>query len=163
MISDTVAKGLNGQINNELATSYSYLAMSAHLESSVYGGFANWMRLQAGEERKHAMKICSYLAGRGGKIILGALDQPRGEYESVKEIFETALALERRTTSQINQLYETASVAKDYTTMEFLGWFLTEQVEEEKVAENMVERIKLADGQINALIRLNYEAAKRTS
>ena len=73
-------------------------------------------------------------------------------------MFDTALAQERRTTAQINRLYETALEEKDYTTME---WFLTEQVEEENAAENMVERIKLADGQSNPLIRLDYEAGKR--
>ena len=163
MIEDTVEKSLNDQINHELASSYSYLAMSAHLESSVYAGFAKWMRIQAEEEKEHAMKIYSYLADRGGRIVLASLDQPRSVYESVKEIFDTALEQERRTTAQINQLYEIASGAKDYATMEFLGWFLTEQVEEEKAAENMVERISLAGGQINALLRLDYEAAKRES
>lgn len=161
MITDRVAKGLNDQLNQELAASYSYLAMSAHLESTVFGGFANWMRLQAEEEREHAMKIYRYLADRGGRIALHALDQPKEDYESIEELFETALALERRTTSRINQLYETAAAEKDYTTLEFLGWFLSEQVEEEKAAENMVERIKLADGQSNSLIRLDYEAGKR--
>lgn len=161
MITDRVAKGLNDQLNQELAASYSYLAMSAHLESTVFGGFANWMRLQAEEEREHAMKIYRYLADRGGRIALRALDQPKEDYESIEELFETALALERRTTSRINQLYETAAAEKDYTTLEFLGWFLSEQVEEEKAAENMVERIKLADGQSNSLIRLDYEAGKR--
>lgn len=163
MIKDTVEKGLNDQINNELAASYSYLAMSAHLESTVYGGFAKWMRIQSEEEREHAMKIYSYLADRSGKIVLTGLAQPKGEYESVKEIFDAALEQERRTTSQINQLYETASEEKDYTTMEFLGWFLTEQVEEEKVAENLVERIDLAGENLNSLVRLDYEAAKRES
>ena len=161
MITDRVENGLNDQLNQELAASYSYLAMSAHLESTVFGGFANWMRIQAEEEREHAMKIYRYLADRGGRITLRAVDQPEGDYESIEELFETALALERRTTARINQLYETAAAEKDYTTLEFLGWFLSEQVEEEKAAENMVERIKLADGQSNSLIRLDYEAAKR--
>ncbi len=161
MITDRVENGLNDQLNQELAASYSYLAMSAHLESTVFGGFANWMRIQAEEEREHAMKIYRYLADRGGRITLRAVDQPKGDYESIEELFETALALERRTTARINQLYEAAAAEKDYTTLEFLGWFLSEQVEEEKAAENMVERIKLADGQSNSLIRLDYEAAKR--
>ena len=161
MISNRVEKGLNDQLNQELAASYSYLAMSAYLESTVFGGFANWMRVQAEEEREHAMKVYRYLADRGGRITLRALDQPKGDYDSIEELFETALALERSTTSQINRLYETALEDKDYTTMEFLGWFLTEQVEEENVAENMVERIKLVDGQSNSLLRLDYEAGKR--
>lgn len=161
MIKDTVQKGLNDQINKELAASYSYLAMSAYLESTIYAGFAKWMRIQAEEERQHAMKIYSYLADRGGRIVFASLAKPKNEYESVREIFHAALEQERRTTSQINQLYETASEAKDYTTMEFLGWFLTEQVEEERVAENLVERIDLAGEHLNALLRLDYEADKR--
>lgn len=161
MITHRVEKGLNDQLNQELAASYSYLAMSAHLESTVFGGFANWMRVQAAEERDHAMKVYRYLADRGGRITLRALDQPKGDYDSIEELFEAALAQERSTTSQINRLYETALDDKDYTTMEFLGWFLTEQVEEENVAENMVERIRLADGQSNSLLRLDYEAGKR--
>ena len=163
MINALVEEGLNTQINNELESAYTYLAMSAHLETTIYTGFAKWMRLQAEEERGHAMKLFDYLNDRGGKVVLASLEQPKSDYNSTLEIFEAALLQERNTTGQINGLYETANSEKDYATLEFLGWFLSEQVEEENAAEKMVDRMKLAGDQINALLRLDYEAAKRES
>ena len=107
------------------------------------------------------MKLFDYLNDRNGKVVLASLEQPKSDYNSALEIFEAALKQERDTTGQINGLYETANAEKDYATLEFLGWFLSEQVEEENAAERMVERIKIAGDHINALLRLDSEAAKR--
>ncbi len=162
MISKRVEEALNHQINNELASYYSYLGMVAFLESTPYKGFATWMRLQAEEEQVHAMKIFDYLNDRGGKVVLQAVIQPQTDYSSPLEIFSNSLEQEIEVTSQINDLFLLAQEEKDFTTLEFLGWFLTEQVEEEKSAQDMVDLLELAKDSVNALLRIDSQAGQRS-
>lgn len=161
MISKNVESALNDQINNELSSYYSYLAMTAYLETTPFSGFAGWMRSQAEEEKAHAMKIFDYLNDRGGKVVLKAIDQPKTDYSSPLEIFKTSLNQEMQVTSQINELYETAREEKDFTTQAFLDWFLDEQVEEEKSAQDMVDRLEFAGDKPEALLLLDTQAANR--
>ncbi len=163
MISKKVEVALNQQINNELASYYSYLGMSAFLETTPFKGFASWMRMQAEEEQGHAMKIFDYLNDRSGKVVLEAVDQPQTDFSSPLEIFESSLGQEMEVTGQINEIFQLAQEEKDFATLEFLGWFLTEQVEEEKSAQDMVDLLKLAGGSVEALLRIDSEAGQRSS
>lgn len=159
--SDRVEEALNEQINHEFSSYYSYLAMHAYLETTPYSGFSSWMLAQAEEEKVHAMKIFNYLNDRGGKVILRAIPEPTTDYSSPLEIFKTSLAQEAEVSKQINELYQIAREEKDFTTQEFLGWFLTEQVEEEKSAQDWVDRLELAGDAVQALLLLDAEAGKR--
>lgn len=160
-ISPKVEKALNTQINNELSSYYTYLALSAWLETTSYMGFAKWMRRQSTEEQEHAMKLFDYLNDRGGSVALQAIPAPKVDCKSPLDAFETALSQERNVTAQINALHETASAEKDYATMHFLGWFLEEQIEEEKTTGDFTEKLRLVGDNLSALMRLDSLAAKR--
>ena len=155
---DPVLEGsLNDQLNREQYSSYLYLAISAHLEAVGFPGFASWMRVQADEEQMHAMKFFDYVTDRGGRVRLGAIAEPPVEFGSPLEAFEASLAHERFITQSIEGLYESA----DRSTQAFLDWFLTEQVEEEKTVQEIVDSLLLAADSGPALLLLDRELGAR--
>lgn len=159
-----VQDALNAQIKNELQSHYIYLAMSAHFETTPYRGFASWMRVQAGEEYGHAMKLFDYLRSRNAPIVLQTLEAPKNGFGPRPiEIFQASLAQEETVTTQINELYELAQKAKDYATLQFLTWFLQEQVEEENTVSDFIDRLKLAGDDPAGLLRLDDEAGRRAT
>ncbi|MGE9296462.1 MAG: ferritin [Puniceicoccales bacterium] len=160
-IDDKVAAAINTQINNELTSSYLYLAMSAWFETTPYAGFSQWMLKQSDEERMHAMKFFGYLNDRNGVVKLEAIAQPQISFSTPLEAFKLALQSEEKTTRQIHEIYSLASDTRDYETRHFLSWFLEEQVEEEKSAGDWVQKLELAGDHINALFNLDREAATR--
>lgn len=160
----SVHKAINAQIKNELQAHYNYLGMSAHFEDSPYLGFAKWMRMQSAEEHVHAMKLFNFLRERNVTIELSALDTPKTQYGPLPlEVFEIALAQEQSVTRQINDLYELALNEKDYSTLQFLTWFLQEQVEEENTVSDIIDRLRLSGDNAAALLRLDDEAARRAA
>jgi len=161
MISPTIQNAINDQIKHEFFSSYLYLSMSAYFETLSLPGFASWMRVQSQEEHEHAMKFFDFLNDRGGSVELQALDQPPGEFQSPLDVFEQALAHERKVTSLIHRLYELALKENDYATQTLLQWFITEQVEEEKNAGQIVEQLKMTGGEPSALLLLDRDLAGR--
>jgi ferritin len=161
MISQTIQGAINDQIKHEFFSSYLYLSMSAYFETLSLPGFASWMRVQSQEEHEHAMKFFDFLNDRGGSVELQALDQPAGEFQSPLDVFEQALAHERKVTSLIHRLYELALKESDYATQTLLQWFITEQVEEEKNAGQIVEQLKMTGGEPSALLLLDRDLAGR--
>lgn len=160
----SVQKAINVQIKNELQAHYNYLGMSAHFERSPYLGFAKWMRVQSSEEYTHAMKLYDYLRERNATIELQAIDAPKTVYgPRPVEIFETALSQEQGVTRQINDLYELALKEKDYATLQFLTWFLQEQVLEENTVSDIIDRLKLAGDNPAGLLSLDSEAGRRVA
>ena len=131
MLSEKLEKSLNDQITFEFYSSYTYLAMAAYCEASDLSGFANFFRVQAKEELDHAMKLYDYVFQKGGRVILGEIEEPKKEYESMVDVFETGLAHERIVTSKIYAITDIATEERDHATMSFLKWFIDEQVEEE--------------------------------
>jgi ferritin len=120
------------------------------------------MRMQSTEEYGHAMKLYDYLRERNSTIKLQSIDAPKTAYgPRPAEIFEIALAQEQSVTQQINDLYELALKEKDYATLQFLTWFLQEQVQEENAVSDIIDRLKLADDNTAGLLRLDDEAARR--
>lgn len=152
---------LNEQIKNELYSAYLYLSMAAWFELVNLEGFAHWMKVQAKEEDKHAMKIFDFLNDRGVKVVLQAIAQPPVEFSSPKEIFEQALGHEKKVTAMINKLYELSQDLSDHAARVFLHWFITEQVEEEKSPTKILETLKTIKGEGAALIMVDRELAKR--
>jgi len=147
MISPRLETAFNEQINKELSSSYLYLAMAAHFDDQNLPGFAKWMKVQAKEERGHAMRLWGHLNDRGGKVVLKALADPTKPFGRPREIFEEALAHERKITASINALHALALEEKDPAAAIFLEWFVTEQVEEEKNATDIIEKLKLTGDQ----------------
>jgi ferritin len=159
-----VHQAINEQIRNELQAHYNYLGMAAHFEESPYLGFAKWMRMQSSEEHTHAMKLFDFLRERNVKIELSSLDAPKTEYGlHPLEVFEIALTQEQGVTKQINHLYELSLAEKDYSTLQFLIWFLQEQVEEENTVMDIIDRLRLAGDNAAALLRLDDEAARHVA
>lgn len=152
---------LNGQLNAELYSSYLYLSMSAFYRSMDLGGFANWMRVQAREELMHAMKIYDYINERGGRVTLSQVKGPPTEWDSPMHAFEHVLKHEQKVTGLINGLVDLAIEEKDHATNNFLVWFVTEQVEEEATANDIVQKLKMVGTEGSGLLLLDSELAQR--
>lgn len=152
---------LNDQINNEMASSYIYLAMAAWFEQTPYSGFASWMFAQSREETMHALKFYQYLVDRDGKVELSPIEKPKQEFASPIDVFEHSLAQEQKVTQQINDLYDEAERVKDHASKNLLLWFLNEQIEEEKTVRDMLDRLRLAGSDPASLLVLDREASQR--
>ena len=161
MINKPMQDAMNDQINKELYSSYLYLSMAAYLEDRNLPGFAHWMRVQEAEERGHAMKLYDFMVERGGRVMLNAIDAPKAEWNSTLELAEEVAAHEAKITASINALYELALKEKDYPTQIMLQWFITEQVEEEKKAAEIVANLKLIEDRGTAVLMLDHRLAKR--
>lgn len=140
-----VLEALNDQVQAELNAFYTYLSMSAWLEANDWPGFARWMRTHSEEEQMHAMKIYDYIHERKGVVELQAIAKPPAEFHSVREVFEAALSHEEKVTAMINRIYKLAQEEGDYPTELLMQWYITEQVEEEKVVEDALVLIKRAN------------------
>lgn len=158
-----VQDAVNEQIKHELSSAYVYLSMSAHFEAENLPGFARWMRVQAQEELGHALRLFDYVNQRGGRVMLQTVEQPPHEFSSPLSIFEQALEHETKVTQRIEQLYETAVQHKDYATQVQVQWFITEQVEEEDSASQIVDQLKMAGNDRAALLLLDRQLGARTA
>jgi ferritin len=161
MLSKKIEEALNDQINAELYSSYLYLAMSAYFASKSLNGFANWMRQQVQEELFHAMKMYNYVNERGGRVILKSIDQPQTEWDSTQAVFDHVLAHEQKVTGLINDLVDMALNNRDHASHIFLQWFVSEQVEEEATAGEIVDKLRLIGGDANGLFMLDRELGQR--
>lgn len=161
MISQKMEHAINLQINEELFSSYLYLAMSTYFESKSLKGFANWMRVQAQEEQFHAMKFFDYVQERGGKAELLAIEKPANDWESIAQVFEETLNHEQHITSKINELVSIAVDEKDFASQNFLQWYVDEQVEEEATASEILEQILFLGDNKHGLLMLDREFAGR--
>lgn len=161
MISKTMQDAINEQINKELFSSYVYLSMAAYFEDINLPGAANWMYIQAEEEREHAMKLFQHLVDRGGRVHLKAIAAPETEWASPLAAFEAAYEHEQKVTQSIHALYETALAEKDYPAQVMLQWFIEEQVEEEKNASEIVANLKRVEAHESAILMLDHRLAKR--
>lgn len=158
-----VLEAINRQINSELTASYSYLAMSAYCECQKFTGAARWLRLQSQEENMHAMKLFDFVLARDRSVELLAIERPKADFKSVAEVFERALEQEQEVSRQIDSLYEIAFNEKAFSAVAELQWFLTEQVEEEKTAREIVAKFKLVGNDPASLLDLDRELGARTT
>lgn len=161
MIGKAMQDAMNEQINKELFSSYLYLSMAAYFEAKNLPGFAHWMRMQADEEREHAMKFYDFILERGGRVELKAIAAPKTDWNSNLEVAEEVAAHEAKVTASIYSLYELAQTEKDYPAQVMLQWFVTEQVEEEKSAAEIVADLKLIEERGTAVLMLDHRLGKR--
>ena len=159
MLDSKVAKLLNEQINKELYSAYLYLDFSIFYDGKGLDGFANWYMIQAQEERDHAMLMLQYLQNNGEKVILEAVAKPDKEVKELIDPLKAGLEHEIYVTSLINDIYEAAYNVKDFRTMQFLDWFVKEQCEEEKTADDMIKKMELFGNDSKGLYSLDAEYA----
>lgn len=161
MLEKKVVDLLNQQINKEFYSAYLYLDFSNYYYDEGLDGFGNWYKIQAQEERDHAMLILQYLQNNGEKVILEAIDKPAIELSSAKAILAEGLKHEQYVTSLIHTIYDAAYSVKDFRTMQFLDWFVKEQGEEENNAENLVKKFELFGDDPKSLYMLDNELGGR--
>src|SRR5262245_5069043 len=156
-----VLRAINTQINCEFTAWYQYLAMAAFCEREQFTGAARWLQAQSVEEYQHGMKLFNFVLARNGSVQLATIEQPTLEFDSFGEVFEKALQQEIRVTEQINGLYELCFKSKAFAEMTELQWFLTEQVEEEKIAREWVAKFQLVGDDPGSLLDLDRELGNR--
>jgi len=161
MIGKKMETALNDQVNAELYSAYLYLSMSAYFESVNLPGFANWMKIQSQEELVHAMKIYDYINERGGRVLLKQIEQPPTEWDSPLAVFQNVYKHEQKVTGLINTLVNLAVEERDHAANMFLQWFVNEQVEEEKSADQVIQKLKLTADAPGALYMLDNELGQR--
>ena len=161
MLSNKMLEALNRQVNAELWSSYIYLSMSAWFEQQNLTGMAGWMKNQALEELIHAMKIYDHIHERGGAVTLTSIDAPETEWASPLAVFEATYEHECHVSSLINGLVDLAIAESDHASNAFLQWFVSEQVEEEDVANGIVEQMKLIGDDRGALFMIDRELGAR--
>lgn len=156
-----VLEAINKQIAAEFAASFSYLAMTAWCEHHKFMGAGRWLRLQSSEERGHALKLFDFVLARNHPVRLQGIDEPKGDFVSVVEVFERALAQEQEVSKQIDALYELAFKEKVFAAMAELQWFITEQVEEEKSVREIVAKFHMVKDDSAALLEIDRELGTR--
>jgi len=162
MLISRIEKELNKQINKEFFSAYLYMSMSAYFQSVDLLGFANWMAVQAKEELTHAEKFYNFIHERNGKVVLEQLEKPQTEWASPLAAFEDSLKHELFITASINELVNIALEEKDHATNIFLQWFVTEQIEEESNATEIIRKLKLMKDAPGGMFMLDKELAART-
>ena len=161
MLSKKMEDALNEQVKWELWSAYLYLSMASYFEDKGLMGFSNWMKVQEQEEKFHAMKFYGYTFERGGRIRLQTLEAPENDWETPLAAFKAVLKHENGVTMRINNLMDLAIEEKDHATASYLKWFIDEQVEEEANVQDVINKLKLVEGNPSALYMLDKELAVR--
>jgi ferritin len=162
MLSDTLLNELNKQLNFEFYSSNVYLAMAAYCSAESLDGFANFFIVQAEEERFHAMKIYNFINAVGKRATITGFDSPNNDYKSVLDAFEQGLEHEKEVTRRFYNLSDMAMNEREHATINFLKWFIDEQVEEEATFDNLIQKLKRIDKDSNAFFMMDTELGKRT-
>ena len=162
MISEKLVDALNGQIQFEIHSALIYKAMQAYFEAEDLPGMANWMNIQYQEELAHAEKMFNFVCEAGGRVKMLAMKEPRNEYSSPLEAFETALSHEQIVTSRINDLMDLAQQEKNHAAQIFLQWFVTEQVEEEASVGQVIAHLKRIQSDGRGLMMIDQQLANRS-
>jgi ferritin len=161
MISKKMAERINEQINREMFSAYLYMAMSARMTEAGYHGVGKWLMVQYHEEMFHAMKFYGYLQDQGSAVDLKAIAVPSFKETGLKELFHHVLEHEKSVTKSIHEIMGQAVEEKDYATQSLAQWYVSEQVEEEKNAMDILQSIDLVGNSAQGLFLVNIELGKR--
>jgi ferritin len=162
MIDERMCEAINKQINAELLSAYIYYSMAQWFESEDLPGMAQWMYAQTQEEMFHANKFASYINERGGRVIMGAIDEPQTDWDSPEAVFQHALEHEQWVTGNINDLMDLAIEINDHASKNFLVWYVDEQVEEEDNVGGVLAQLQRAADNPNALMMMDRELGARS-
>jgi ferritin len=146
-LSDTLAAALNSQMTKEAHASQIYLSYAAWAERKGFGGIANFLFRHAQEERNHMMKMLEYILKRGAEVHVTAIPAPPATPTSVNNCFEKVFEHEVDNTNAVYKLVKMSLEEEDWATWNFMQWFVKEQVEEETLAMNLLDKIKIAGGE----------------
>lgn len=170
MLSKKIQAALNEQIKIEAESSQFYLAMASWAETKGFAGVAAFLYTHSDEERMHQLKLIKFVNERGGHAVIPSLSKPKESFKSVREVFENLLKHETHVTKTINELVHICLQEKDYTTHNFMQWYVAEQIEEEALARTIMDKIELIgndngglylfDRDIQSLIPTNNKTAQ---
>ena len=163
MLKKEVTDALNEQINKEIYSAFLYMSMSAYTNDLVFKGFANWFMVQYHEEMYHAMKMYEYIQSQGESVVLKTVEAPPATFDSPLDAMEKTLAHEKVVTASINDLMDLAIDHRDHATKIFLEWYVTEQVEEEDTAGDMIAQLQMIGDDPHALLMMDRELAARVA
>lgn len=158
-ISASMVDMLNAQLGRELVASNQYLAMAIHLDGRSLDHLAGFYFHQADEERAHALKLMRYLLDVGATPVVPDLAAPKKDFESLTEIVTTALRYEESVTAAIHEIVHAAGAEHDYATVQFLQWFVAEQIEEESMAGKLVDIVDMSQNELQVEEYVRYMAA----
>jgi len=163
MMTPKMEQAFNKQINFEFFSEYYYMAMSAYCESIDLPGFASWMMAQGQEEHAHALRFYQFMLDRDARPSFASIEEPKDTYDSVLDMFEHVLEHEKFVTKNISDLYKLALEEGDYPSQIELQWFITEQVEEEKTAKDIIQQLRWIGDKSTALFMLDQKMAERST
>lgn len=163
MLSQNIVKYLNDQLNLEFYSSNIYLQMSAWADNNGFAGAAKFLKAHATEEMEHMRRLFTYLNETGSLAEIYAIEAPKAEYASLKALFEIVLEHEKLVTSKINEIVEVAFAAKDYSTFNFLQWYVAEQHEEEFLFNSILNKFKLLGEDGKSLYYIDKDLEKLAS
>ncbi|MCL6271293.1 non-heme ferritin [Sansalvadorimonas sp. 2012CJ34-2] len=163
MLSEQMIKSLNDQINLEFYSSNIYLQMSSWCEYKGLDGCAEFLRAHAVEEMGHMQKLFNYVNETGAMAVIGGIEAPASHYEGVEDIFTQILDHEKLVTSKINELVHLAFTTQDYSTFNFLQWYVAEQHEEEKLFNSILDKVKMIGAEGKGLYFIDQEIARQAS
>ena len=151
MLKEKVEKALNAQIEKEIYSSHLYLSMASWAEAKGYEGISQWLYAQADEERIHFLKFIGYVNERGGNAVISAIKKPDASFKDVLTLFKQVLKHEEFISESINDVLSVCMAEKDFSTQNWLQWFVTEQIEEEKSVRNIIDKLKMIGSDGNTL------------
>lgn len=163
MISSTLSQLLNQQIHMEAHASNVYLAMASWAEVKGYEGMSQFLYMHSDEERTHMLKLFHYINERGGQALVPALEAVSHDYSSVQTVFQSLLDHEVAVSLEINKLVEASLAERDFTTHNFLQWYVQEQMEEERLARTMLDKLRLIGSDTGGLYLFDRECGEKAA
>ncbi len=159
MVSKKMIIALNKQISLEAYASFLYLSMAAWCDSEGLENCATFMHRQSEEEREHMLRIFEYMSEVDAHALAPAIAQVPHKFKSPQKMFEMVYAHEQKVTKSIHDLMKIAKAEDDYTTDNFLQWYITEQREEEDMMRSILDKIKLIGASPMTLYYIDKEIA----
>lgn len=157
MLSKTIEDKLQEQVRKEAFSSQSYLAMACWADVNGYEGAATFLYEHSDEERMHMLKLVKYINERGSQAHIPSLDAPLGSYSSLKDVFETVLKHEIKVTQSINDIIDSCITEKDHITNNFMQWYVSEQMEEEMLARQLIDKLNIINDDSTGLYIFDNE------
>lgn len=157
-----IEAALNEQIKTEASSSQVYLAMACWAEVNGYDGTSKFLYAHSDEERQHMLKLVKFINERGGKAIIPALEKPEATFKSLEAVFKSLFEHETKVTNEINKIVHLCLKENDYTTHNFLQWYVNEQLEEEALARTIIDKLKLLDGDKSGLYMFDRDISSLT-